>query len=196
MSFADDLRQHRKRHAVPDAVPTVPVPAYTARLAPLPAARRRAFLAHLRSELAEAFAPATRRRTPKPPEPELPPEAAALAGAACATCRGECCSRGGEHAYFDADAIRRQRAADPALTPETVLERYTAALVGLRYSGSCVFHGAAGCVLSREMRGDVCNSFLCSDLQAGLRRVAPGGPALLVARTGEEIRRVALHRGS
>lgn len=196
MSFAADLRRHRARHAIPDSVPSVAVPAYTAPLAPLPAARRRAFLAHLRAELAEAFAPARRRRARKPPDPPLASAAAAFVGTACGTCRGECCSRGGEHAYFDADAITRQREAEPGLTPETVLARYTAALIGARYIGSCVFHGAAGCVLPREMRGEVCNSFLCSDLLAGLRRVTPGAPALLVARTGEAIRRVALHRGS
>ncbi|MGC8475706.1 MAG: hypothetical protein ACP5NP_05065 [Acetobacteraceae bacterium] len=197
MSFAESLDRHRRRHAIPASVPTIPLPAYApAPLAPLPAARKRAFMAHLRAELDEAFGP----RRPRPRRaagapPSAPPSAGAFIAAACATCRGACCANGGEHAYFDVDAIRRQREARPELTRAALEASYAAALEGERHAGSCVFHGAAGCVLPREMRGDLCNSFLCSELQRGLDR-AGAGPALLVAATEQTIRRVRLHRGA
>ncbi len=195
MEFAASLDRHRRRHGIPTTVPTVPLPAYAAApLAPLPSARKRAFMAHLRAELDEAFGPARPRR-PAVPAATPSPAAATFTAAACATCRGACCANGGEHAYFDADAIRRQRAADPGLTRAALEARYAAALEGERHAGSCVFHGARGCVLAREMRGELCNSFLCSELQRGLAR-AGAGSALLVACADAAIRRVRLHRGA
>ena len=195
MEFAASLDRHRRRHGIPASVPAVPLPAYApAPLAPLPASRKRAFMAHLRAELDDAFGPARPRR-PAAAAPAPSPAATAFIAAACATCRGACCANGGEHAYFDADAIRRQRAADPGLTRAALEARYAAALEGERHAGSCVFHGASGCVLGREMRGELCNSFLCSELQRGLAR-AGAGPALLVACADAAIRRVRLHRGA
>jgi hypothetical protein len=196
MAFADHLDRHRRRHGIPAAVPAVPLPAYApAPLAPLPAARKRAFMAHLRAELDEAFGPARPRRTAAAAAAKPAAPAPDFVAAACATCRGACCANGGEHAYFDADAIRRQRAADPTLTRAALEARYAAALEGPRHAGSCVFHGARGCVLPRAMRGELCNRFLCSELQRGLAR-AGGGPALLVACADAAIRRVTFHPGA
>ena len=41
---------------------------------------------------------------------------------------------------------------------------YLGKLGGTTYRGSCIYHGAAGCELPREMRSDTCNGFYCADL--------------------------------
>jgi hypothetical protein len=66
-----------------DEVTELTVPAYSGQLAPLPAARRRAFAAHLRTIIAEAFAdPAPRVRAS-----ESKGVQSAATEAACAACR-------------------------------------------------------------------------------------------------------------
>ncbi|MDE2006209.1 MAG: hypothetical protein KGI51_06565 [Rhodospirillales bacterium] len=187
MEPADAIRAARRRHGLAESDPAHKLPAYRGRIGPLPAARRRAFMRHLAEEIADAFA----RPAHRPQETPLPAPEAARAGACCACCRGQCCAHGEEHAYLDADTIRRMRAAEPGLTRAAIVARYRAKLTGERYEGSCVFHGAAGCVLDRSMRGDLCNSFLCNDVKAALRH---SGPALLVARDEEAIRRIAVYR--
>ena len=192
MSISDAVRLARRRHQLADSDPALLVPAYQGRLAPLPAARRRSFARHLSREISEAFAdpiPAG-----PPPPPPLEPAASRLAADACACCRGHCCSRGGEHAYLDSDTIRRLRREEPGLGRAAILARYRAALGSEAYEESCVFHVAGGCRLDRRLRSDLCNSFLCNDLKAAVRPPLPEGPVLLVAREGEEVRRVVVRR--
>ena len=188
MSLPEALRAARRRHGLAETAPTHLLPAYRGRIAPLPAARRRAFTRHLEAAIAEAFAEPTLPPTPPPP---LPADQEALAGACCACCRGHCCARGGEHAYLDADTIRRLRRAEPTLTRAAILARYRAALGPETYEASCVFHGVGGCRLDRASRSDLCNSFLCNDLKAALRHP---GPALLAAREEDELRRAVPYR--
>jgi hypothetical protein len=192
MSLSEAIRLARRRHDLRETDPVVLLPAYQGRLAPLPAARRRSFTRYLAEAIAEAFAdpvPAAPRTAP-----DLAPAQAQLAAAACACCRGHCCSRGGEHAYLDADTIRRLRRAEPGLTRAAILAGYRAALGREAYEGSCVFHGPAGCRLDRGLRSDLCNSFLCNELKVAVREPLPAGPSLLVARDGEQLRRVVLRR--
>ena len=234
MSIAVAIRAARRRHGLGEDAPVLLVPAQSDRLAPLPAARRRAFTRHLSEAIAEAFAapapaPAAepqrhtqaaepQRRTqlaePQPPtqpaEPQLPTQTAEPRGthdgiaaplvplvrAACACCRGQCCTRGGEHAYLDADTIRRLRRASPGIGAGAILARYRAALGGETYAGSCVFHGEQGCKLERALRTDLCNSFHCTPL-AGFLRTHDAGPpprTLILAGDDEAIRRSAAHR--
>jgi hypothetical protein len=58
---------------------------------------------------------------------------------------------------------------------------YVARVPAATVPGSCVFHGADGCGLPREMRSDTCNRYLCDglvELRAELgRRAAAGAPA-------------------
>ena len=214
MSIAVAIRAARRRHGLGEDAPVLLVPAQRDRLAPLPAARRRAFTRHLSEAIAEAFAapaPAAepQRRT-QAAEPQLPTQTAEPRGtrdgiaaplvplvrAACACCRGQCCTRGGEHAYLDADTIRRLRGTFPGIGAGAILARYRAALGGETYAGSCVFHGKEGCKLERALRTDLCNSFHCTPL-AGFLRTHDAGPpphTLILAGDDEAIRRSAAHR--
>jgi hypothetical protein len=107
-------------------------------------------------------------------EDRFPPptgdEARAL-GAACATCRGWCCRRGGTHAFLEADRIRRLMDERPDLTPADVVELYTSHLGATHLEGGCVFQGEQGCRLPRDLRGDTCNAYLCPDLVTLRRRL-------------------------
>jgi hypothetical protein len=185
----------RRRHGLAETDPALVLPAYQGRLARLPAARRRAFARHLADVISEAFAaPAA---PPLRPEPSVTPGAAALAGAACGCCRGHCCSRGGEHAYLDADTIRRLRWVEPGLGRAAILARYRAALGPESYEGSCVFHGPAGCRLDRTLRSDLCNTFYCNELKRFLRAHAePPSRTVLLAHDGTQTRRAVVHRAS
>ncbi len=226
MSLAAAIRAARRRHGLAEDAPVLLVPAHRGKLAPLPAARRRAFTRHLSEAIAEAFAapaaephnartaephnapPAEPRKAP-PAEPRNTPPAeprgthdgiaaplVPLVRAACACCRGQCCTRGGEHAYLDADTIRRLRRTAPGIGAGAILARYRAALGGETYEGSCVFHGKEGCKLDRALRTDLCNSFHCTPLAAFLRAHDAGPPArsLILAGDDEAIRRSAVHR--
>ncbi|MGH7041404.1 MAG: hypothetical protein ACREFY_04640 [Acetobacteraceae bacterium] len=195
MSLSEAIHAARRRHGLAGTDAALVLPAYQGRLAPLPRMRRRAFTRHLTEAIAEAVAaPAT---SPIRPEPPIAPGLAALAGAACACCRGHCCSRGGEHAYLDADTIRRLRRAEPGLGRAAILARYRAALGPESYEGSCVFHGPSGCRLDRALRSDLCNTFYCNDLKRFLRTHPDAPPhTLLLAHDGEQTRRTSVHRAA
>jgi hypothetical protein len=234
MSLAAAIHAARRRHGLAEDAPVLLVPAHRGKLAPLPAARRRAFTRHLSEAIAEAFAapaaeprnaPAAEPRKAPPAEPRKAPPAeprkapaaeprkappaeprgahdgiaaplVPLVRAACACCRGQCCTRGGEHAYLDADTIRRLRRTAPGIGAGAILARYRAALGGETYEGSCVFHGKEGCKLERALRTDLCNSFHCTPLAGFLRAHDAGPPArsLILAGDDEAIRRSAAHR--
>ncbi|MEO0990611.1 MAG: hypothetical protein AAFX00_06650 [Pseudomonadota bacterium] len=69
-------------------------------------------------------------------------------------------------AFLTADVIARARAAFSGDTAEELLGRYVSALPKRSVRGSCVYHGAKGCGLVRELRSDVCNRYACADLEA------------------------------
>ena len=204
MTLAAAIRAARRRHGLAEDAPVLLVPANRGKLAPLPAARRRAFTRHLSEAIAEAFAtPAAEPRTtptavPRGTHDGIAAPLVPLVRAACACCRGQCCTRGGEHAYLDADTIRRLRRTAPGIGAGAILARYRAALDGETYAGSCVFHGKEGCKLDRALRTDLCNSFHCTPLAGFLRAHDAGPPArsLILAGDEEAIRRSAAHRAA
>ncbi|HEU4631582.1 MAG TPA: hypothetical protein VFS08_17640 [Gemmatimonadaceae bacterium] len=187
---ARELRRQRVRAtsgrmaAPPDAYTIAIIPQFTGRLGRLPRRRRRFFRERLRELVEEAFAPEAAGAAGGtgdvddriPPRPEPSPEAAAVLGAACTRCRGHCCRRGDTHAYLSTATIRRYRAAHPEQGPAEVLAAYEAHLAGRSYRGSCVFHGAHGCTLPREMRSNVCNRFFCEGLRDFTDALVPGEP--------------------
>jgi hypothetical protein len=187
------LRWERGAKAMASAEPTtaeLTVPAYDGRVEPLSTARRRAFAAHLRKIIAEAFAePAPRVRATSSNTVPL-----AATQAACATCRGQCCSHGGEHAYLDEDTIRRVVRARPELGAGGVAALYRARLAQESFAGSCVFHGAQGCRLPRELRSDLCNDFYCNALKLFVREHGAAMPPRLriVAKSAEGVQRSVL----
>ncbi len=160
----------------PDRVSWSVVPANSASPVPLAPDLRADFSAHLR-RLIETPPPTTRPRslaqsvapaTPDPPSALDPPgaaESAALARA-CSACRGWCCRRGGTHAFLDQDSLARVLQADPTLTVRALEALYLAHLGGDHLDGGCIFQGATGCRLPRELRSNTCNTWFCEDLMS------------------------------
>jgi hypothetical protein len=182
---AHELRQRAGRTlhvAEPETYAVAIIPGFAERMGRLPRGRRVAFRFRLRELVEEAFAPSStdapsRTAEPaEPPPPEPSAEAAAVLGAACARCRGYCCRGGGTHAYLSAATIRRYRDAHPEQGPAEVATAYEARLPERSFRGSCVFHGARGCTLSREMRSDICNRFFCEGLRDFKDALVPGEP--------------------
>ena len=169
-----------------DAVAHGPVPHLDRDLAPLPAARQAAFLAHLDAVVDRAF---DRAIAEPPPDAvpfarrlqEVPDDPPALA-ATCMACRGYCCLKGAAtHAFLSPESIAFYRHLHPEASAEEVKNAYASRLPEQSIEGSCVYHGARGCVLPRTMRAEICNQWQCSDrLDLGRRLKASGREASLV----------------
>lgn len=166
---------------------------------PLPAKRRAAFEAHLRSIIAESFAKADGTDAqPEPPETdpgyakrlaEEAPEPTVL-NAACIVCQGDCCLLGGtRHGFLTEETISCQRWKDPGLTPEALAETYLSYLPETSTTGSCVYHGPQGCTLPRPLRADICNSFQCSARRQLAEAVArrPGTGAVVAGLSRDHV---------
>jgi hypothetical protein len=98
------------------------------------------------------------------PTPGMSPDVAAVLGKGCGLCRGECCSRGGNHAYLRGDAIARYMRANPEKSRDEVLEDYVGHAGERTIERSCAYHGPKGCTLPRDMRSNICNTFYCYGL--------------------------------
>jgi hypothetical protein len=158
----------------PDAVRVAAVPHFAAPLTVPPKAEIEKLKAHLRRVIRAVFRDA--------PEPEAatridPPRA--IETTACAACRGHCCISGGKNAAFlTPQVVAAYRRSRPTASEAEVFEAYQSALPQRTVRGSCLYHGAKGCGLTRAMRSQVCNSYGCSDFLA----LPPGdGPAAIVS---------------
>lgn len=121
--------------------------------------------------------------------PQTPAEDDALGGQLCATCSGGCCTLGGTTAYLSASTIRRYMALHPQLRPRDVLNSYLERLQTKTERGSCVNHTSTGCGLSREMRADICNQYLCQprkDLRARIALGEPPPAAVVIIRRQDQ----------
>lgn len=162
-----------------ETAPIVVVPWRPSALRPLPTARRRAFVAHLDGLLAELAAggeasalgaEAARSLETAPgapiagttaaPDPAAAPPDPLLAHV-CAACRGACCNAGGTTAFLDRETVL---AALGRLDAAEVRATYLGRLPARSVTGSCVFHGASGCGLPRELRAAICNRYECQGL--------------------------------
>ena len=83
----------------------------------------------------------------------------------CATCGGQCCEKGRDHAFLSAEQLSRFMRDNPAWRPRDVFAAYLARLPSKAYKDSCVYHTQSGCALPREMRSQICNRFLCTPLK-------------------------------
>lgn len=175
----------------PESYAPATVPAFSARIVPLPAARRAAFVAHLRAVIAESFATGS-VATDKHPMPANNP-LDVLMGKGCATCRGYCCRTAGEHAYVMVGTIDRVRAQRPHAGPDEIANLFVDRLPDASNDGSCVFHTATGCTLPFEVRSDVCNTYFCEDLTAYSIEQNESSPtrAFFIAHERGVIRRAA-----
>ncbi len=152
-----------------DDAAAVVVPLNRRPLTPLPPERIR----RLRRHLIEALRALARVRQPERAASPLRPAPSGIAGevaaTACELCRGWCCRNGGEDAYLDERTLARVRLARPALDARAVLRLYLESVPAVSHQDSCIFHGEAGCTLSRSLRSDVCNSYFCAGLEKWLR---------------------------
>lgn len=170
--------------------PVVVVRWYDTPLEPVPDSQREALHAHLMALEAEVDA-LLAAPPPEEAEADLPPalteaqqvlanEVDGLLGQVCARCTGYCCRLGfARQAFLDAEALVRERQRAPTASHAQIAAGYLAALPALHHAGSCAYHGERGCVLPRERRAAICNSFECPGLEAtrrfaerdGVRRV-------------------------
>ncbi len=119
----------------------------------------------------------------------------ASAGALCVQCAGRCCAHGGVHdAFIDTDVLQRWQDAHPGSGLEDAIEDYLARLPGMHIKHGCGFQGATGCVLPRESRADICNRYVCSELQAVAEHLSdtPDAAAVVLTRDGRKLERAAL----
>lgn len=147
--------------------------------AALPRELRERFALKLAPKIAQAMTRAVRPAAAD--GPTEPTARDALLGAACATCRGECCIGGTDHAHLDVDSLARVRAAHGWESDEDVMDAYLAHVPKVHYKHSCVFHGVRGCTLPRDMRADICNRHLCGALAQLTRAIDAGADAPFLA---------------
>jgi len=142
----------------------IELPGFDRPLRPVGAKRRRIFAAFLEGLIAEVSQPRA-----KADKPQQKPEATAFAGA-CATCRGHCCSKGGNDAYLDENAIAQAWARYPRLSKRGLMQLYLDAIPKTAFADSCIFHAKQGCSLPRSLRAPISEAYLCGPLVRLMKR--------------------------
>jgi hypothetical protein len=149
----------------------VVVPANVRKLVNLPERRKRAFRDHLLRLICEASVlwakkdASTKGETAADSTP-LSSAWSSMLGRGCATCRGRCCTGGGNHAYLSVETILGYFQRNPKARPREVLEAYLVHLPNRAYEDSCVYHTEGGCALPREMRSRISGDFFCEELRS------------------------------
>ena len=179
-------------------VPVGVVPVNTRETARLPLRTRRVFLERLAGRIRAAYAEPDSGVKPvdlatMDPAPSTQQAAASILGRSCATCRGECCTAGGDHAFLREDSLARVRATHPSHNEQSLIATYAAHLPIRHYRGSCVYHTTAGCALPRALRANICNRYLCGGLTQLKRalEVSESEMAFVAAADSVHLRRMA-----
>jgi len=162
---------------IPALVLRAPLPAYEQTVEPLPDERRAEFLENLSRMIDEVgeVSQEPHPEVPKPAESQVP-----LIGGACASCRGWCCRNGGTSAYLTWNHFSKYLSRHPGKSKGEILAEYRNHIPTVTNRDSCVFHTATGCALPRDMRADICNSYLCDEVRRMLSAQPEGGPSLPV----------------
>ncbi len=149
------------------------------RLAPVPAARREAHRAHL-----QALADAAAAGLPPPLAEPAPSTAAAQEGRLCGQCRGRCCAQGAPtHAFTTLPQLVRWQQRAAGRTLQDAVDWYVAQVPPRHTRHGCVYQGPRGCVLPREDRADICNSYACDPLREMQQALQDEPDAAFVAVT-------------
>jgi len=190
-----------------EPLPVAVIPANTRETARLPQRNRREFLSRLSKRMRNVFAAEAlgedatltaemiaAREAAEDRSPSDRPDESAILGLSCATCRGECCTAGGDHAFLREDSLVRVRAQNPSLSESELIDAYAAYLPARHYRGSCVFHTIGGCELPRAMRSNICNRYLCGGLTQLKRALESSGSsaAFVGAADSVHLRRMAI----
>jgi hypothetical protein len=122
------------------------------------------------------------------------PQLLGLLAQGCATCRGDCCQQGADHAFIFVETICRYMTQHPGQRPRHVLESYLSHIGSKSYQNACLYQGPEGCCLPRDMRSRICNDYLCAGLirLLGETRDQPNPRAFVVSSVGGQIRGAAL----
>jgi hypothetical protein len=182
-----------------DALRMAIIPYFQWGIAKLPRKRRAEFRAHLAGVIREALkgefdaAAVTNLKIELMSHAQAPSSEPALA-ASCAVCTGFCCRNGGAHAYLDIAVVRSYMARHPGMRPGQILRAYLRQLPVATHEGSCVYHGASGCGLPRDMRSSECNEYFCEGLASLRTEIASEGPktVFLAAAEGGKILKAAV----
>ena len=129
--------------------------------------RRRIFAAFLEDLISEVARP----RSKTAEEPKRNPNATTFADA-CKACRGHCCSKGGNDAYLDENAIRQAWGRHPRLSKRALMQLYLDAIPEKAFAESCIFHAEHGCSLPRSLRAPLSEAYLCGPLARLMKRQA------------------------
>jgi hypothetical protein len=143
----------------------IELPGFDRPLRAVGAKRREIFAAFLEQLIAEVSRP----RAKAEGNPNQKPEATTFADA-CAACRGHCCSKGGNDAYLDENAIAQAWARHPRLSKRALMQRYLDAIPKKAFADSCIFHAANGCSLPRSLRAPISEAYLCGPLVRLVKR--------------------------
>lgn len=207
---ARDASQHPTLNGgVGESAPVILLPANTRGTEPLPESSREEFLIRLRGVISAVFtAPVRDNHAPMSLEAAAARDDAlghtaadaesshggnldAMLGASCATCRGECCTAGGTHAFLREDSLLRVRAQmaenGMPVTEESLEALYAEHLPARHYRGSCVFHTTAACALPRGLRSNLCNRYLCGGLTQLSRALADVTPQIAYVAAADSV---------
>jgi hypothetical protein len=100
------------------------------------------------------------------PSKELPrPELFKIEQNLCATCRGQCCEKGAEHAYLKYDTLNRFLSDHPEHSEQTAIQAYADCVPERAYASCCIYHSADGCALPEEMRSTTCITYFCQAIE-------------------------------
>ncbi|MCR9295061.1 MAG: hypothetical protein NXI32_20275 [bacterium] len=145
-----------------------------------PIERRQQLLEHIRNLIQRAVVCLPSAADYLRPESDYLPEATEVESqvfaVGCRLCRGHCCVAGNTHAFLTISTIRRVFQLYPTWSPQQVFDAYRTRIPEQSVQGSCVFHGQQGCTLPRQMRADLCNRYLCRDLQEIRKAIAENSP--------------------
>jgi hypothetical protein len=177
-----------------DRLPVM-VPRSEKELRPMSPERTRRLRKHLVAALRATRVVKNPERLASPLRPEPDGFAADVAQTACSLCRGFCCKNGGDDAFLDEWTIARVRRARPELDARGIIRLYVELVPSESYGGSCVFHGRQGCMLTRALRSDVCNSYFCRGLEDYIRGGDVTTPVIVIAGEGEKMRTSKVPRG-
>lgn len=159
--------------------------------APVSVDGRAEHAAHLQ---AVAAAPEPHRRRPELAFAEDRGPAPAADPLVCGLCRGRCCNAGrATQGFIDAELLERH-AAEHGGTHDAAAA-YLARVPPEHVAGSCLYHGAQGCVLPRTMRAPVCNGFARPPLEQARALDAAGAAMVLAAYDGAVLRGAAFVAG-
>jgi hypothetical protein len=188
----------------PEAYALAVIPSFRRGIVDLPEHRRSAFVETLSHLIDEAAQQHGRDRAGERALPDAAPIAQPahepLLGRACALCQGYCYRNGGEHAYLKVESIRRHMRRHPERRPRDVLAAYVERVGTRTFEDSCIYHGASGCTLPREIRSDTCDQYYCLELLVFQTCWTDGQPArgFIVAMEGDTVKGAAFanERGS